>query len=54
MLKDDVALWEPVVSLLLTVAAAYLLLRLGEKIYQRAVMQGGTALTWRQAMRLEA
>ena len=54
MVKDDVALWEPVASLLLTVAAAYLLLRLGEKIYQRAVMQGGTALTWRQAMRLEA
>ncbi|GAA1629540.1 ABC transporter permease [Georgenia ruanii] len=54
MVKDDVALWEPVASLLLTVAAAYLLLRLGEKIYQRAVMQSGTALTWRQAMRLEA
>jgi ABC-2 type transport system permease protein len=53
MLQDDVALWEPVVSLLLTVAAAYLLLRLGERIYQRAVMQGGTALTWRQALRLE-
>ncbi|MFD1507337.1 ABC transporter permease [Georgenia yuyongxinii] len=53
LLKDDVALWEPVASLLLTVAAAYLLLRLGERIYQRAVMQGGTALTWRQAIRLQ-
>ena len=54
LLSGDVALWEPLVSLGLTVVAAYLLLRLGERIYQRAVMHGGTALTWRKAMKLEA
>jgi ABC-2 type transport system permease protein len=54
MLSEDVALWEPVVSLALTAVAATLLVRLGERIYQRAVLQGGTALTWRQALRLEA
>ncbi|MPV36117.1 ABC transporter permease [Georgenia subflava] len=54
LLSEDVAAWEPIVSLGVTAVVAYLLLRLGERIYQRAVMQGGTALTWRQAMRLEA
>lgn len=54
MLGDDVALWEPAASVLLTAVTAYGLLRIGERIYQRAVMQGGTALTWRQALRLEA
>lgn len=53
LLSDDVALWQPIASLVITAAAAYLLLRLGEKIYQRAVMQGGTALSWRQALKLE-
>ncbi|SEE11172.1 ABC transporter permease [Ruania alba] len=54
MLSEDVPLWQPIVSLLLTGAAAWGMLRVGERIYQRAVMQGGTALTWRQAFRLES
>ncbi|WP_159622499.1 ABC transporter permease [Ruania rhizosphaerae] len=54
LLEGDVALWQPAVSLGLTALAAYLMVRGGERIYQRAVMQGGTALTWRQALRLEA
>jgi ABC-2 type transport system permease protein len=54
MLGADLALWEPVASLALTAATAYLLVRLGERVYQRAVLQGGTALTWRQALKLEA
>jgi ABC-2 type transport system permease protein len=53
VLDGSVPVWEPVVSLAVTVVTAYLLLRLGEKVYQRAVMQGGTALTWRQALKLE-
>lgn len=53
LLDGDVALWEPIVSLLVVVVAAYALLRLGERVYQRAVMQGGTALKWRQAFKLE-
>ena len=54
LLAGEVPLWEPVVSLLLTVAAAGLLIRLGERIYQRAVMHSGTAISWRQAFRLES
>lgn len=53
LLDGDVALWEPVVSLLVVIITAYALLRLGERVYQRAVMQGGTALKWRQALKLE-
>ena len=37
----------------LALAAAWVLLRLGERIYQRAVFQGGRSLTWREAARLE-
>ncbi|WP_127131895.1 ABC transporter permease [Georgenia sp. SYP-B2076] len=54
VLGGDVPVWEPFASLVLTAVVAYLLLRLGERIYQRAVMQSGTALSWRQAMKLEA
>lgn len=53
MLDGDVALWEPLVSLAIVIVTAYALLRIGERIYQRAVMQGGTALKWRQAFKLE-
>ncbi|MFC7405082.1 ABC transporter permease [Georgenia alba] len=54
MLSGGVPVWQSVVALLLNVVAAYLLVRLGERIYTRAVLQGGTALSWRQALRLEA
>jgi ABC-2 type transport system permease protein len=53
MLNSEVALWEPILSLLIALAAAVALLHLGEKIYRRAVMQGGGALTLRKAMKLE-
>lgn len=54
LLAGQVPIWEPVVSLLLTVVTAALLIRLGERIYQRAVMHSGSAITWRQAFRLES
>ena len=53
LLNTDVAFWEPIVSLLLALVAAVALLHLGEKIYRRAVMQGGSALSLRKAMKLE-
>ena len=53
LLGGDVPLWQPVLSLLVTAAVAWLLLRAGERIYQRAVFQGGRSLTWREAARLE-
>ncbi|GAA1349254.1 ABC transporter permease [Arthrobacter koreensis] len=53
MLSGEIPLWETFLSLALALAAAYALLRFGEKIYRRAVMQGGGALTLRKAMKLE-
>ncbi|WP_255396206.1 hypothetical protein [Kocuria sp. CNJ-770] len=40
-------------SLAVTLAAAWLLLRAGARIYERAVFQGGRSLSWREAARLE-
>ncbi|WP_104160186.1 ABC transporter permease [Arthrobacter sp. ZGTC212] len=54
MLNGDVPLWETFLSLAIALAAAYALLRFGEKIYRRAVMQSGGALTLRKAMKLES
>ncbi|MCC3265800.1 ABC transporter permease [Arthrobacter gengyunqii] len=54
MLSSDVPLWETFLSLAIALAAAYALLRFGEKIYRRAVMQSGGALTLRKAMKLES
>ncbi|MER2136851.1 MAG: ABC transporter permease [Arthrobacter sp.] len=53
MLSGEIPLWETFLSLAIALAAAYGLLRFGEKIYRRAVMQGGGALTLRKAMKLE-
>lgn len=54
LLAEQVPVWEPILSLLLTVVAAGLLIRAGERVYQRAVMHSGSAVSWRQAFRLEA
>ncbi|WP_051427361.1 ABC transporter permease [Arthrobacter sp. H20] len=53
VLNSPVALWEPLLSLVIALAAAVALLHLGEKIYRRAVMQGGGALSLRKAIKLE-
>lgn len=53
LLTEDVAWWEPWLALGLCAVFGYLMFRVGERIYQRAVFQGGQALTWRKALRLE-
>ncbi|MFF0942769.1 ABC transporter permease [Kocuria sp. CPCC 205300] len=53
MLGGDVAWWQPALSLAVTLGTAWVLLRAGERIYQRAVFQGGRSLGWREAARLE-
>ncbi|MBG6181076.1 ABC transporter permease [Arthrobacter sp. CAN_A1] len=53
VLNSPVAVWEPLLSLVIALAAAVALLHLGEKIYRRAVMQGGGALSLRKAIKLE-
>ena len=53
MLSTEVPLWQTLLSLALALAAAYGLLVFSARIYRRAVMQSGGALTLRKAMKLE-
>ncbi|MFJ6415886.1 ABC transporter permease [Paeniglutamicibacter sp. NPDC091659] len=53
LLSTDVPLWEPFASLAIAVAAAWAMVLLGERIYRRAIMQTGSALSWRKALKLE-
>lgn len=53
LLSSDVPLWEPVLSLAIAVAAAWAMVLLGERIYRRAIMATGGALSWRKALKLE-
>lgn len=47
------AWWEPLVSIAITVALAVVLVRLATRIYSRSVMQTGSRLTFRQALKLQ-
>lgn len=51
LLTDDVALWEPLLALALTLATAALLTRLGARIYRANIMRGGTSVSWKQALK---
>lgn len=53
MLTETVAWWEPWLALAVCAIFGLIMFRLGERIYQRAVFQGGQALTWRKALKLE-
>lgn len=53
LLRSDVPLWEPFASLAVAVAAAWAMVLFGEKIYRRAIMQTGSALSWHKALKLE-
>lgn len=53
MLTDTVQWWEPWLALGLCAVFGLIMFRVGERVYQRAVFQGGQALTWRKALRLE-
>lgn len=53
MLTDTVAWWEPWLALGLCAFFGLIMFRVGERVYQRAVFQGGQALTWRKALKLE-
>ena len=54
MLSTEVPLWQTFASLAIALAAAYALLIFAARIYRRAVMQSGGALSLRKAMKLEA
>lgn len=53
LLSGDVALWEAALSLLILLASCWGVLLFAEKIYRRAVMHTGGALSLRSALKLE-
>lgn len=53
LLSTDVPWWEPLTALAIAVLAAWAMVLLGERIYRRAIMQTGSALSWRKALKLE-
>ncbi|WP_144791889.1 ABC transporter permease [Kocuria palustris] len=53
LLEGEAAAWEPIASLAVCLVFGWVMLRIGEKVYQRAVFQGGRSLSWRQALQLE-
>ncbi|MGH3654180.1 ABC transporter permease [Glutamicibacter sp.] len=53
LLSGEVAVWEPILSLVILLAACWLVLLFAERIYRRAVMHTGGALTLRKALKLE-
>lgn len=53
LLEGQAQVWEPFVALALCLAFGWFMLRLGEKVYQRAVFQGGRSLKWREALKIE-
>lgn len=53
LLEGQAAAWEPFAALALSALFGWVMLRIGERVYQRAVFQGGRSLSWRQALRLE-
>nr|WP_159105523.1 ABC transporter permease [Streptomyces fragilis] len=52
LVSDDAAWWEAGVALLISLAAAVVVIRLAERIYRRALMQTSGKLTFRRALRL--
>jgi ABC-2 type transport system permease protein len=52
LVSGDAAWWEAGVALLISLAAAVVVIRLAERIYRRALMQTSGKLTFRQALRL--
>ncbi|MDO4252510.1 MAG: ABC transporter permease [Rothia sp. (in: high G+C Gram-positive bacteria)] len=51
LLEEELPLWQPCLSLALTLLAVYLLTILGAKIYSRNIMRSGSAVSWRQSLK---
>lgn len=52
LVSGEAAWWEPVLSLLVTVAVAVGVLLVAERVYRRSLMQTGRKLSYREALRL--
>lgn len=52
VVSGSAAWWEPVVSLLIGLAAAYLIVNVAERLYRRSLLQTGHRLSYREALAL--
>ncbi|MFC6712341.1 ABC transporter permease [Branchiibius cervicis] len=52
VVSGDAAWWEPVVALLIGLAAAYYIVRIAERLYRRSLLQTGHRLSYREALAL--
>lgn len=52
VVSGDAAWWEPVVALLIGLAAAYVIVRVAERLYRRSLLQTGHRLSYREALAL--
>lgn len=53
LLAGEAAWWEPVVSLLITLVAAALIIRVAEKVYRRSLLQSQGRMSFRQALAVQ-
>lgn len=53
MLQSDVPLWQTLISLAISLVTAYLLIRLGGKIFRLSVLHTSGALNWKSALALK-
>ncbi|KYH45078.1 ABC transporter permease [Branchiibius sp. NY16-3462-2] len=52
VVSGDAAWWEPVVALLIGLAAAHVIVRVAERLYRRSLLQTGHRLSYREALAL--
>ncbi len=52
LLEGDAAWWEPVLALALTLGFCWLTVRLGARLYRRALLQTQGRVTFAQVLRL--
>jgi len=53
MLTEDVPLWQPLVAIALLLATTVLIVRMGDRLYERTLLQTGRRLGYREALALK-
>jgi len=51
VLSGSASWWEPLISLVVAIAAGYGIIRLADLMYRRSLMQTGRKLSYRDALR---
>ena len=54
MLTEDVPVWQPLLAILVLLAATILIVRLGARLYERTLLQTGRRLGYREAIAIKA